>query len=91
MLLKGPTTVVASPNGATLLVTNGTERLATAGTGDVLAGLIGAFMAKGTPAMQAAAAAAWVHADAAARSSDGMLAGDLTRLVPHVIASCRAL
>lgn len=89
VLLKGPTTVVAAPDGTTLLVTNGSERLATAGTGDVLAGLIGAFLAKGVPAMQSAAAAAWVHADAAARTDAGMVAGDLIRVIPDVIESCR--
>jgi NAD(P)H-hydrate epimerase len=90
VVLKGPTTVVASPDGATLLVTNGTERLATAGTGDVLAGLIGAFLAKGTTAFHAAAAAAWIHADAAARASSGMIAGDLIRHISDAIESCRA-
>ena len=63
VLLKGPTTVVAAPDGRTYLVANGTERLATAGTGDVLSGLIGAFLAAGTPAPEAAAAGAWVHAE----------------------------
>lgn len=89
VLLKGPTTVVAAPDGRTLLVANGTERLATAGTGDVLSGVIGAFLAKGTPAPEAAAAAAWVHAAAAARTSPGMVAGDLIRVVPDVIEACR--
>jgi NAD(P)H-hydrate repair Nnr-like enzyme with NAD(P)H-hydrate dehydratase domain len=72
-----------------MLVTNGTERLATAGTGDVLAGLVGALLAKGTPAFEAAAAAAWIHAAAATRASTGMVAGDLIRLIPDAIESCR--
>lgn len=90
VVLKGPTTVVAAPDGRTLLVTNGSERLATAGTGDVLAGLIGAFLARGARAFEAAAAAAWVHADAARRSGTGLVAGDLIPLIPDVIAACRA-
>ncbi len=90
VLLKGPTTVVADPHGHTLLVTNGSERLATAGTGDVLAGLVGAFLARGARAFEAAAAAAWVHADAAARCGPGLVAGDLIPLIPDAIASCRA-
>jgi NAD(P)H-hydrate epimerase len=72
-----------------MLVTNGSERLATAGTGDVLSGLVGAFLAKGVPALEAAAAAAWVHADAAAVGSAGLLAGDLLQTLADVIERCR--
>ena len=89
VLLKGPATVVAAPDGRTLLVDNGSERLATAGTGDVLAGVIGAFLAMGVPAPEAAAAAAWVHAAAAARGSHGLVASDLLPLIPAVIEGCR--
>lgn len=89
VLLKGPTTVVAATDGRTYLVANGTERLATAGTGDVLSGLIGAFLAAGTPAPEAAAAAAWVHAEAAAATSTGMIAGDLLATIPSVIERSR--
>ena len=89
VLLKGPTTVVAAPDGRTLLVGNGSERLATAGTGDVLSGVIGAFLAKGVPAPEAAAAAAWVHAEAAAAGRPGLIAGDLLPLIPGVIEGCR--
>ncbi len=90
VLLKGPTTVVADAEGRTLLVTNGSERLATAGTGDVLSGLVGAFLARGAGALHAAAAAAWVHADAAARGGPGLMAGDLLPLIPEAIEACRA-
>ena len=89
VLLKGPTTVVAEPDGRTLLVTNGSRRLATAGTGDVLSGLVGAFLARGAHPLEAAGAAAWVHADAAARCGPGLVAGDLVPFIPEVIASCR--
>ncbi len=89
VLLKGPATVVADPDGRSLLVTNGSELLATAGTGDVLSGLVGAFLARGVPAFEAAGAAAWVHADAAARCGVGLIASDLIPIIPRVIESCR--
>lgn len=90
VLLKGPTTVVAAPDGRTLLVTNGDERLATAGTGDVLAGIIGALLARGVPAVEAAAGGAWLHADAAARlGGPGLVAGDLIGALPAALTDCR--
>ncbi len=89
VLLKGPVTVVAETGGATFLINNGSERLATAGTGDVLSGVIGAFLAGGVPAPHAAAAAAWVHAEAAAIGAPGLLASDLLGTIPHVIATTR--
>ncbi len=78
VLLKGPTTVVSSPEGAALLVTSGDQRLATAGSGDVLAGILGAFLARGAAPLEAAAAAAHVHGlVAAACPETGVVAGDL--------------
>ena len=64
-LLKGPTTAVADPDGQALLGVTGTPQLATAGTGDVLSGIIGAMMAREVPPLQAAALAAHVHGRAA--------------------------
>jgi NAD(P)H-hydrate epimerase len=85
VLLKGPTTLVAAPDGLVLVVTAGDERLATAGTGDVLAGIVGAFLAAGIPPLRAAAAAAWVHATAASLGPRvGLVAGDLPPLLPAV-------
>jgi len=82
VLLKGPTTVVAHPDGRALLATAGGARLATAGTGDVLAGMIGALVAQGVVAFEAAALAAHVHGRAAALGPDhGLVAGDLPELV----------
>jgi len=87
VLLKGPTTIVASPSGEVLVVDHGDERLATAGSGDVLAGMVGMALAAGAPPERAAAAAAWVHAEAARQGPDvGLLAGDLVDLLPQAVA-----
>jgi hypothetical protein len=56
-----------TPSGPTLVVDHGDQRLATAGSGDVLAGMVGSLLAAGVRADRAAAAAAWLHADAARR------------------------
>jgi NAD(P)H-hydrate epimerase len=90
-LLKGPTTAVADPDGQVLLGVSGTPALATAGTGDVLSGVIGAMIARGMPAMEAAALAAHVHGRAGARGPvEGMVAGDLPDLVAEVLSETRA-
>ncbi len=87
VLLKGPTTVVAGPGGGGWLVTSGTAALATAGSGDVLSGVIGAFVARGAAPGEAAAAAAHVHGRAGALGpGDGLVAGDLPLLVARVLA-----
>jgi ADP-dependent NAD(P)H-hydrate dehydratase / NAD(P)H-hydrate epimerase len=83
VLLKGPTTVVASPDGWVELVNAGDHRLATAGSGDVLAGVIGAFLAQGLSVMDAAATGAYVHGAAAVGGGNrvGLIASDLPSLV----------
>jgi NAD(P)H-hydrate epimerase len=87
-LLKGPTTAVAGADGHVLLGMTGTARLATAGTGDVLSGVIGALMARGVDPHEAAALAAHVHGRAAERGrAVGLVAGDLPELVSDVLAS----
>lgn len=86
VVLKGPTTVVAEPGGRTLLAISGDSRLATAGTGDVLAGMIGALLAQGVPVIRAAAAAAHLHGRAGALGpAVGLIAGDLPDLIPEAI------
>jgi NAD(P)H-hydrate repair Nnr-like enzyme with NAD(P)H-hydrate dehydratase domain len=86
VLLKGPTTVVADPAGQVLLATAGDSRLATAGTGDVLSGVVGAFLAAGVDPLRAAAGAADVHGRAAALGwARGFVAGDLPELLPAVL------
>lgn len=85
-LLKGPTTAVSDPSGRVLLVTAGTPALATAGTGDVLSGVIGAFVARGVPVLEAAALGAHVHGRAGALGHpEGLVAGDLPDLVARVL------
>jgi len=86
VLLKGSTTVVAGPDGRVLFCTAGDQRLATAGTGDVLAGMVGAFLAQGVGATEAGAAAAFVHGAACHLGwRRGLVAGDLPDLVPAVL------
>jgi len=86
VLLKGSTTVVAGPDGRVLLAASGSSRLATAGTGDVLSGVIGAFLAQGLDPLLAAALGAHVHGRAAARGRPvGLVAGDLPDLISEVL------
>jgi len=85
-LLKGPTTAVADPSGKVLLACAGTTALASAGTGDVLSGVIGAFLARGVPPLDAAALAAHLHGRAGALGHrTGLVAGDLPELVARVL------
>jgi len=86
LLLKGPDTVVASPDGRAVINPTGTPLLATAGSGDVLAGLIGALMAQGMPAFEAACAGAWLHGKAGEAVGPGLIAEDLPEALPEVIS-----
>lgn len=86
VLLKGAATIVADPDGDALVVTAGDARLATAGTGDVLSGIIGALLASGMRSLHAAAAAAWLHGQAGRRGQrHGLVASDLPDLIPAVL------
>jgi NAD(P)H-hydrate epimerase len=87
VLLKGPTTVIATPDGRIRVVAAGDARLATAGTGDVLTGTIGALLARGLDAFDAAAAGAWLHARAGATVPiEGLVASDLVEALPRAVA-----
>ena len=86
VVLKGPDTVVASPDGRAVISTNGTPWLATAGSGDVLAGAIGGLLAQGHKAFEAAAAGVWFHAEAGRKVGPGLLAHDLPQALRGVIA-----
>ncbi len=84
VLLKGSTTVVADPTGDVLLVDVGDERLATAGSGDVLTGVVAAYLARGARPLHAAAAGAFTHATALSfLPHDGVVASDLIAGLGH--------
>jgi hydroxyethylthiazole kinase-like uncharacterized protein yjeF len=90
VLLKGPSTVVAAPDGRIAVVCAGDERLATAGSGDVLAGLIGALLARGIGLFEAACSAAHLHGLAAdSGPSEGLKAGDLGEFIPNAFERVR--
>ncbi len=88
---KGATTIISDAEGAVYLVASGDQRLATAGTGDVLAGIIGAFLARGLAAPEAAAAAAYVHGVAGSRcATEGTIARDVVGLISDVLSDVMA-
>jgi ADP-dependent NAD(P)H-hydrate dehydratase / NAD(P)H-hydrate epimerase len=95
VLLKGNVTVIAEPAGRVYLNPAGQSWAATAGSGDVLSGMIGALLAAGLPAAEAAAAGAFVHARAAALSAADPGPGDAptsaSRIVPHIRAALATL
>lgn len=85
VVLKGHDTMIASPQGKIIINTNAPATLATAGTGDVLAGLIVGFLAHGLSPFQAACAAVWIHGAAATRYGLGLIAEDLLSEIPKVL------
>ncbi len=88
ILFKGPDTVIAAPDGRVALAMPGPSWLASAGTGDVLAGVVAAMVAQGLEGFEAAQAAVWLHAEAARRAGPALIADDLVYHLPDAVAAC---
>ena len=88
IVYKGADTVVAAPDGRAAIAPTASSWLATAGTGDVLAGVIGAMRGSGLDAFEAACAAVWLHGRTAALAGEGLIADDLLCHLPAAVAEC---
>lgn len=91
LVLKGADTVIAAPDGRAIVNGNAPPDLATAGTGDVLAGLVLGLLAQGMAELDAAAAATWLHGAAAAAFGPGLIAEDVVDMLPATLRRLRAL
>ena len=90
IVYKGADTVVAAPDGRACIARNAPPTLATAGSGDALAGLIGGLLAQGMAPFEASACAVWLHGEAAALFGPGLIAEDLSEILPRVLANLAA-
>lgn len=90
VLLKGPATTIAAPDGRFAINRHASPWLATAGSGDVLTGLICGLLAQGTPAFEAACIGAWLHGDIGVRAGPGLTADSMISYIPLVLTACLA-
>jgi NAD(P)H-hydrate epimerase len=91
VVLKGPDTVVAAPDGRAIINANAPPDLASGGTGDVLAGMITGLLAQGMDAFAAAAAAVWLHGEAGQAVGPGLIAEDLLAVLPGILRGLKGL
>lgn len=91
VLLKGHDTIIASPNGNCVINKAAPTSLATAGSGDVLAGLITGFMAQGVPGFTACCMASYIHSEAARNFGPGLISEDLLDEIPKALSSLTRL
>jgi NAD(P)H-hydrate epimerase len=89
VLLKGADTVVAEPGGMAVVNTNAPSQLATAGSGDVLAGIIGGLLAQGMRPFDAARTGAYLHGACGRIAGPGLIAEDLPEAMPRVLEVAR--